>query len=158
MTTHWARVTHSPVGKCRLRQLLERLNWSGSQQLSRLYNYVFRWEARNQSVPRRHPTPREGRRQHSPAGQGQGVYLQRVLALADDSDTHPERHRTLNETEKWTLGSRATARRRGGVCTTLTGWLPWPGCELAYARAPNSIYILIKTAPLASPTPTRDRP
>lgn len=27
----------------------------------------------------------------------------------------------------------------------------WP----AHARAPNSIYILIKTAPLASPTPTR---
>lgn len=62
-----------------------------------------------------------------------------------------------NDTGHWTerksgLGSVGGRGRGDGAYWTHSGWLPRPGCELGRARVPNSIYILIKTAPLASPT------
>lgn len=99
--------------------------------------------------------PPEGRRQHGPAGQASTGTTYNGSGRWRTTPKH-----IRNDTGHWTKRKSGHSVRGWGRCdgagwATLTGWLPWPGCELAHARAPNSIYILIKTAPLASPTPTR---
>lgn len=159
MRTQWAWVTHSPVGKCRLWQSERGLT---DRVRSNCHAFLITCSGEKRGINRCHGDTQPPERVGDNTGpRAKGISTGSTYDGSWRWPTTPTHIR--NDTGHWTKRKSGHSVRGRGLsdgagCATLTGWLPWPGCELAYARAPNSIYILIKTAPLASPTPTHSPP